>query len=521
MKKEKFYITTSIPYVNAAPHIGHALEFVQADALARYYRLLGKNVFFLTGTDDNSLKNVQAAEEAGIATKKFVDQNAHLFLTLTKKFHLSNNGFIRTSEKQHFQAVQKLWQACLKDIYKKKYKGLYCLGCEEFKRKNELEGKRCAEHPNQKLEIIEEENYFFQLSKYQKELFKIIESNRYQIIPKERKNEALSFIRQGLEDFSISRSFKRAEGWGIPVPGDSSQIIYVWFDALANYLTGAGYSWNENFFQKYWPADLHIIGKGILKFHAIYWPAILLSAGISLPKQLFVHGYITAEGQKMSKSLGNIINPLDLIEKYGSCSLRYFLLSVISPFKDSDFSHTLFDEKYESDLADGLGNLVSRVLTMFKKYSKGKIPFCTKNSSRVLTKKIKIGGLDDFLEDIWYSYEKHFAEFSFDKILDKINLTVQMTNRYIDFAKPWKLFKEKKSELPFVLYNLGEILRHLSILIYPFMPQTSSLIRVQLGLKKIDENYFNFKEEIKWGKLEKGLKIQEKASLFPKIKFLF
>jgi methionyl-tRNA synthetase len=286
---KKFYITTTIPYVNAAPHVGHALEYVQTDVLARYHRKAGKDVFFLTGTDENSLKNVQAAKVEKISVQELVDRNSEIFKNLKQSLNLDFNDFIRTTEKRHTEGAKKFWQECQKDIYKKKYQGLYCVGCEMFYKESELENSLCSEHRT-KLETIEEENYFFKLSNYQKQLEKIIESDELEIIPQSRKNETLAFIKAGLEDFSISRSAKRGDGWGVEVPNDNSQRMYVWFDALTNYITALGYgSDNLEKFERYWPADLHCLGKGVLRFHAIYWPAMLLSAGLSLPKKLFVH----------------------------------------------------------------------------------------------------------------------------------------------------------------------------------------------------------------------------------------
>ena len=366
MNRKKFYITTALPYVNSAPHIGFALEIVQTDVIARYHRMLKEDVFFLTGTDENSLKNVQTAQKEGIKVKELVDRNAKRFYALKDCLNLSFDDFIRTTEERHIKGAQKLWLACEKDIYKKRYKGLYCVGCEAFYKESELQNGLCPEHKT-KPEIVEEENYFFRLSKYQRQLKHIIETEQVKIIPQVRKNETLSFIDSGLEDFSISRSVKRAQGWGIPVPGDSSQIQYVWFDALSNYINALGYAENKDNFRRYWPADVHCIGKGILRFHTVYWLAILLSAGLSLPKTIFVHGYITVNGQKMSKSLGNVVDPFKLVEKYGADAVRYFLLREIPPVEDGDYTPEKFKVRYNADLAGGLGNLVARVIKMAEK----------------------------------------------------------------------------------------------------------------------------------------------------------
>ena len=360
---KRIYITTAIPYVNAAPHVGHALEFVQADCLARFYRAQGFDVYFSSGADENSLKNIQAAEAEGIKIQELVDKYAKQFEDLGKVLHLTFDVFNRTSSKNHFIGAQKLWQLCKKeDIYKKNYRGLYCVGCEAFYTPDEINNEKCPEgHSN--IEEVEEENYFFKLTNYSEFLYKLIETNKLRILPQTRKNEVLAFINSGLEDFSISRSVERARGWGVPVPSDDSQVMYVWFDALTTYLTALGYP-DGNLYKKYWidhPNRFHVIGKGIIRFHAVYWPAMLESAGIPLPTDEFVHGYITVEGQKISKSLGNVVDPFDLQSRFGTDPLRYYLLREIPAWGDGDFSQKRFVDLYNGELANGLGNLVARV----------------------------------------------------------------------------------------------------------------------------------------------------------------
>lgn len=476
---KKFYITTAIPYVNASPHIGFALEVIQTDVIARYHRdVLGEDTWFLTGTDDNSLKNVQAAEKEGIPVREFVDRNSKVFAGLKESLNLSNDDFIRTTSKKHFEGAQKLWKACEKDIYKKKYKGLYCVGCEEFKKESELENGCCPEHPKDKIEVVEEENYFFALSKYQKQLEKIIGSDEYKIVPGTRKNEALSFVRQGLEDFSISRSKERAHGWGIPVPGDESQVIYVWFDALINYVTGIGYADDEKKFKKYWPADVHVIGKGILKFHAIYWPAMLLSAGIDLPKELFVHGYVTVKGQKIGKSLGNVVDPSELVKKYGTDSIRYFLLRYIPSYQDGDFSLELFEERYESDLANDLGNLLQRVLVMINKYG---IKVTSSDNDKDLSLGIS-GKMNNKLSKDVYNYLENLE---FSNSLQYIwGFGITVLNTYIEQQKPWDLAKKDQDELTKVLQKCFITLNSISDWLEPFMPETSERMKKQLKTLK-------------------------------------
>jgi methionyl-tRNA synthetase len=463
LKSKKFFITTAIDYVNSLPHLGHALEKIETDVLARYHRSLGEEVFFLTGTDENSLKNVRAAEEEKIAIEELVNKYAKKFYQLKELLHLSFDDFIRTTEERHIKGAQKLWQACQKDIYKKKYKGLYCVGCETFYKKEELINGLCPEHKT-KPELVEEENYFFRLSKYQKELKKIIERNDLEIIPEVRKNEILSFINSGLEDICISRLSERAKGWGIDVPSDPTQKIWVWFDALANYITAAGYGTDAEKFKNLWPADIHVIGKGIIRFHAIYWPAILLSAGLNLPKRIFVHGYITSRGEKMSKSLGNVIGPFELVKKYGTDPVRYFLLREIPPTKDGDFTYEKFEKRYESDLAKGLGNLVARIISM-------------------------TGGLgieaptqDTELQTATKKAEKSCFEaldrFKFNEALASIWELVSFCDRYIEKEKPWE--DKNQKVISSLLFTLSKIAR----LLAPFLPETSEKILKELKTKK-------------------------------------
>ncbi len=371
--KKTIFVSTAIPYVNSKPHLGHALEYVQADAYARAQRLLGEDVFFLTGTDDNALKNVQAAETAGKPVKEYIQENAERFITLDERLDVRYNDFIRTSvDERHRKGAQKLWLSTKpEDLYKKSYRGFYCVGCEEFKTEKELVNGECHEHPGIQLEEIEEENYFFRLSAYQEKIEKLIETDEIRIIPESRKREALSFIRGGLEDFSVSRSALRAKGWGIPVPNDPDQYLYVWYDALANYITALGYETSSEEYKKYWMQSnerLHLIGKGINRFHTMYWPAMLLSAGIPLPTSIFIHGYITSEGQKMSKSIGNVIDPNDLIDKYGTDATRYLLLRHVHPTEDTDITWDRLDEWYLANLVNGLGNLVARVMKLAQTY---------------------------------------------------------------------------------------------------------------------------------------------------------
>jgi methionyl-tRNA synthetase len=461
----KYYITNAIPYVNGDPHIGHALEFIQSDTIARYHRLLGEDVTYLCGTDENALKNVQAAEKTGEDVQPFVDEHAEIFANVAKKLEVSFDIFQKTSDQEtHYKASQKLWELCDKngDIYKKSYKGLYCVGCEEFKSPDELDKHgECFEHPGKKVEEVEEENYFFRLSKYQDQLLELLESGTYDVVPDFRKNELVSFIKRGLQDFSISRSNERAKNWGIPVPGDDSQRIYVWFDALNVYQSGIGFGWDEEKYNTLWPADLHVVGKGIIRFHAIYWPAILLSAGLKLPKQLFVHEYFTVNGQKMSKTLGNVIDPVEMVEKYGAEPLRYYCLSKFSPFSDGDFSEDRLKETYTSDLSNGLGNLVARV---------GRL--AETNEITVPVDELSI------LTEVAESLE----EFKFNQALEAIWREIAKVDKTLNDTTPWKL---EKAEATPILEQAVQDIRTIAYNLTPFLPETARKILEQYNVEKI------------------------------------
>ena len=465
----KFYITTAIPYVNAKPHVGHALEFIQADVIARFHRIMGDEVTLLSGGDENALKNVQAAEKAGIPVQQFVDENSELFRTLAKSLNVQFDIFQRGSSQQHHTASQKLWELCEKngDIYKKTYTGLYCVGCELFYEKGELnEDGECYEHPGKKLEEVSEENYFFRLSNYQQQLKELIKSNKLAIIPQTRKNEALSFLEKNtLQDISISRSNERAKNWGVPVPNDSSQRMYVWFDALTIYQSGVGFGWDEKLYKKWWPADVHVIGKGILRFHAIYWPAFLLSAHLPLPKSLFVHGYFTVNGQKMSKTVGNVIDPLDVINVYGVDGFRYYVLSDIPSVADGDFSETRLKDVYNADLANNLGNLVSRVAKLCE--------------SAHYTEMQASGKVSEHILDV-AAYQTALNEYRFNDALQFVWDKITALNHFIDAQKPWNLIKEGNARVQGVLAHCVDGLQEVAGLLEPFLPETAEKIIEQL-----------------------------------------
>jgi len=464
---KKFYITAAIPYVNAKPHIGHAQEFVLTDVVARLHRLLGEDTISLSGGDENALKNVQAAEANNKPVQEFVNENTKSFydlsVKLNSKFDIWQKG---SDQKNHYPSVQKLWNLCLKngDIYKEKYEGLYCVGCEAYYSRNELDlNGECFEHPGKQLQRVSEENYFFKLSKYQNQLIKLIETDELKIVPAIRKNEILSFLKDPLKDISISRSNERAKNWGVPVPGDSTQRIYVWFDALNIYQSGIGFGWNNKKYNKYWPADIHVIGKGINRFHSIYWPAFLLSAGIPLPKSIFVHGYLTINGQKISKTVGNVIDPIPLIERFGADPIRYYLLAKVSTISDGDFSEEKLKDSYNSELANGLGNLVARI-----------------------SKLSEVNNFEFELKEHNYEIGKELIssinEFRLDEAINRIFLNYKNIDREINQKEPWKLTgQELKDTLVPWIEKIRSTIKELKI----FLPETADKLEKQFLTEKI------------------------------------
>ncbi len=466
----KFYVTTSIPYANAAPHIGHALEFIQADVLARYNRLKKRNVFFLTGTDEHGVKIVRSAKKAGETPKKFVDKNTAEFKKLIRALNISNDDFIRTTDKKrHWPGAQKLWLKLVKagDLYKKNYKGLYCVGHEAFVTEKDLIGGVCAIH-KVKPEIVEEENYFFRLSKYSNEIELRIKDKTLNIFPETRKNEILSLLKEGLEDVSFSRPRENLN-WGIPVPNDPKHTMYVWCDALSNYITAIGYADDNKKFEKWWPADVHVIGKDILRFHAAIWPGMLLSAKLPLPKIIFVHGFITVAGEKMSKTVGNVADPFEFIKKYGADALRYYLLREIPSGEDGDFTSEKFEQRYNADLAKGLGNLVARVLTLAQK-----------NKIKLLKNKTFVIEIKKAEKDLGQSV----SNFKFNEALEKIWQLIALGDKYIDDKKPWTLKPESK-EFKEIIGSLLFLISEIGVLLSPFLPETAEKISRQLKNRKV------------------------------------
>jgi methionyl-tRNA synthetase len=511
--RENRYLTTAIPYVNAAPHIGFALEMIQADCLARLYRLQGCNVRFQAGTDENSLKNVQAAERAGVPVEELVRDNANQFFLLKQALNLSFDDFIRTSSNpRHREGVEKLWAACAEngDIYKRYYSGLYCRDCEQFYKQSELPDGRCPEHGKEP-DKVHEENYFFRLSRYEASLRRAIQSRQIDIVPEARRNEVLAWIDEGLEDFSISRSAKRARGWGIPVPGDPQQVIYVWFDALGNYVTALGYDSGNKNISKFWhnaTTREHVIGKGITRFHAVYWPAMLMSAGLDLPTRICVHGYITVEGRKIGKSAGNAVDPFPLVQHLGEDALRYFLLRHIRSTEDGDFTSDRFLRVYESELAGQLGNLAHRSLSMIDRYCGGIIPVPGNLHSDSINLLNDAGSLR-------HRVEAAIEGFRFPEALSAIWEFVADANKFVSDTEPWSLARaatenvDALEKLENCLYALAHSLAVTGQVLAPLLPSTSAKLLKQLGLDG-SPSLFSDPVEVR------GVRIEPGSVLFPK-----
>lgn len=455
----KYYICTSIPYVNGDPHIGFAMELLQADVLARWARQRGDDVIFSTGTDEHGGKIAEKAAEEGVTPQQFADKVSQRFQELGALINISNNRFIRTTDSGHEQRAKLIWKALESDIYKAKYVGWYCTGDEAFFTETEVKANNgiCPNH-NRPYEKLEEENYFFKLSDYNDRIKKAIETGTLQIVPESRRNEILGVLKEGLQDISISRP-KEKIAWGIPVPGDPQQVMYVWFEALMNYITVLGYPEHKEF-KQFWPAQTQVLGKDILRFHAGIWPAMLMSLGVDLPKQLYVHGFITVEGQKMSKSLGNVVHPADIVEKYGVDPFRYYFLRHVPSYEDGDFSWERLEAAYNNELANELGNAVQRTAAMILKYQKG-----------------SIGELPEANHDI-APYEAALRACRFDRALDEVWQQVRGLNQYIDEEKPWVIAKEADAEhLREVLaYQVASLL-NIAQLLEPFLPETTEKIR--------------------------------------------
>ena len=454
------YVTTSIPYVNGRPHVGFALELVQADVIARYHRLLGRKTRLQTGTDENAFKNVLCAGQQGLATAELVRRNAQLFRRLADVLHVGADDFVRTTEARHCRAVQHLWsQVRDGDLYQESYRGLYCTGCEDFYLERDLVQGRCPDHGLRPIEV-EESNYFFRLSAYQEKIAQWIHSEKVRIEPPERRREILRFVQDGLRDISISRSADRVHGWGIPVPGDASQIVYVWIDALINYISGPGFGSGQDWC-RIWNQEvkkIHVIGKNVWKFHAVYWPALLLSAGLPLPDEILVHGFLTENGRKISKSVGNGIDPFAAVENYGADAVRYYLLRGFSTFADGDFSDEQLGQIYHADLANGLGNLVSRLTALGERGAQERCSFLK-------------------LPPPPKGYADAVADYAFGRALESLWATVGRLNRDIDAHRPWDWLKQGKKDKLNAHLNLWlQDLYGVGYWLEPFLPVTSRRI---------------------------------------------
>src|SRR3984885_651004 len=467
------YITTTIPYVNARPHLGFALELVQADVLARYRRSIGEQVRFQAGTDDNSLKNVLAAEAAGVGVQEFVDASAAAFTGLREPLNLSVDDFIRTSsDPRHAAGVERLWQACAArgDLYRRHYEGLYCVGCEQFYATTELTDGRCPDHGTVP-DLVSEENWFFRLSRYAGQLRSLIAGGTIRIEPAERRNEVLALIDGGLEDFSVSRSTQRARGWGIPVPDDPGQVIYVWWDALGNYLTALDYGGDGRNLSRWWTRAsrrMHLLGKGVLRFHAVYWPAMLLSAGEAVPTDIVVHGYLTENGRKISKSSGATVDPYDLAGHYGTDAVRWWLLREVPRGADADFTVDRLVSRANGELANGFGNLVNRVVSMIHRYRDGHVPATTASAPDAAALHAAISNAPGLIAGA-------LEDFDFRRATEAVWQIADEANRYVNRTRPWDLAKAgDRAELDAVLSALLLACQAIGTPLAPFLPDAAA-----------------------------------------------
>ena len=504
----KFYVTTAIVYPNAAPHLGFIYELVGTDALARYHRLVGDETFFLTGTDEHSQNVRRRAQEEGVSTAEFTSRMAQLYRDVEARFGISYDRFIRTEDADHVRGVQAFItkMQARGDIYKGAYEGWYCVSCEAFKGEADLKDGYCLIHPTLKAQWLTEENYFFKLSSYQDRLQQHIDKHPDFIQPQTRRNEVLGWLKTGLQDFSISRSTIK---WGIPLPGDDKHVVYVWGDALVNYVTGVGYGTDEAMFKRWWPADLHVIGKDITRFHCLYWPAMLMSAGVAVPKRVYAHGFLTVRGEKMSKSVGNYIDPFEAVDRFGAEAVRYLLLRELPFDRDGDISWETMTDRFNADLANDLGNFVYRTLSMLQRYFDGKVPAPDADAT-ALDKQLRTA-----FERAVRGQDKHLKALDFTAGLELIWEAINRGNKYIEESAPWVLAKQsdQRKRLQTVLYNLVEAIRLTAYLVSPFLPETAGKIAAQV---KADLNT-PWATAREWGRLAPRTQTSLAGVLFPRI----
>jgi methionyl-tRNA synthetase len=512
MAGEPYYITTPIYYVNDVPHIGHAYTTLACDTLARFMRLDGREVFFLTGTDEHGQKVEQAAKAAGVTPQAMADRNSERFRALARDMGYTNDDFIRTTEDRHTRAVQHLWRelAARGEIYLGKYAGWYSVRDEAFFAEKELikgpDGKLLAPTgTGAEVEWVEEPSYFFRLSAWGDRLLAFYDANPEFIAPESRRNEVISFVKGGLQDLSISRT---TFTWGVPVPDDPAHVMYVWIDALTNYLTAVGYPDQENStFSKFWPANLHLVGKDILRFHAVYWPAFLMGAGLAPPRRIFAHGWWTIEGRKISKSLGNAIDPYELVAKYGRDQMRYFLLREVPFGNDGDFSRAAMVQRVNGELANDLGNLAQRVLSMISRNCDGRVPFHDELSDDDIT---LLCNSEDLINSV-----RPFMEYpAFNRALENIWIFVRSANSYVDHQAPWQLRKTNPKRMKTVLFVLAESIRNLAILLQPFTPDAAAKLLDQLAVPKSARCFSHLG---KVSKLTPGTELPKPEGVFPRI----
>lgn len=507
-----FYITTAIDYPNGVPHIGHSLEKVAADVIARYHRLLGDDTYFSIGVDENSQHVTTAAEAHGVDTLTWVNTMDVAFRRAWAALDISNDYFIRTTEQRHIRASQEMFLRAQEngDIYKSTYAGWYCPNDNTFYTSDELVNGHCPNHPSIIPDWVEEDNYFFALSKYSDRLLAHINAHPDFIVPANRRAEVVGLIKQGLRDFAVSRRVRPDRPrWGIPVPGDDTQVIYVWFDALTNYLTAVGFPDDQALFEHYWPANAHVIGKDITRFHCLYWPAMLLSAGLALPEQVAVHGFITLDGQRISKTAGNTVDPLELVAEYGVDAVRYNLLRGLSFASDGDFSRAGLIRHYNDELANDLGNLLNRVVSMVKRYRKGTIP--TSETSGPLEQEVQ-----NLATETLVQARAALNAWDIGNAVGILWNFVRRANQYIEQREPWRLAKqpERQGELDIVLYTMTEATRLIAIFLAPFLPSTSNRILDQLSLGPVESA--SWQHEATWGSVKLS-HVAPGSLLFPRI----